>query len=195
MPGTRLEEKELAARYSVSRTPVREALRQLAASGTVEFRPRHGVFIADLSRHRWREILEVTAEMEAATARYAAERMAETDMQALLAQHRRMKPAIDACNGAEFDKQNVILHGMIHAGAKNAVLFKSIEQLRARSLPYTRAEFMPRKDEVLVSFNEHESVVQAIAGRQPELAFHAMRAHVFRAGLVAQEPEAQDEAA
>jgi DNA-binding GntR family transcriptional regulator len=49
-PGTRLEEKDLAERYDVSRTPVREALRHLAATGIVEFRPRHGVYILKLRR-------------------------------------------------------------------------------------------------------------------------------------------------
>lgn len=192
-PGARLEEKELAARYNVSRTPVREALRHLAATGAVEFRPRHGVFIADLSRSRWREILEVMADLEAATARYCAERMSEQDAAVLLAHHQRMKPAVESGNATEFDRENVNLHALIHAGAQNAVLQKSIEHMRTRGLPYTSAEFAARDGQMMLSFHEHENVVQAICARNPELAFHAMRAHIFRAGAMEHVVHANDE--
>jgi DNA-binding GntR family transcriptional regulator len=186
-PGTRLEEKDLAERYDVSRTPVREALRHLAATGIVEFRPRHGVYIADLSVDCWHEILEVTADLEASAARYAALRMTPDQRDALLAAHLGMRHAVEHCDDIEFDRQNVSLHEMVWLGARNQTLSESIARMRSRSMPYTRLEYMVQKTTAMLSYAEHESVVRAIIGQNPELAYQAMRAHVMRAGMLEEE--------
>jgi DNA-binding FadR family transcriptional regulator len=81
---------------------------------------------------------------------------------------------------------------MIHAGSKNPVLQKTIEHMRTRSLPYTSAEFAANPNEILYSYQEHESVVQAIRNGNGELAFHCMRAHIFRAGAMEQVVRAND---
>ncbi len=73
--GTALDEQNLAQRYGASRTPVREALRQLAASGLVEIRPRRGVVVARLTPQRIADMFETTAEIEAMCARLATYRM------------------------------------------------------------------------------------------------------------------------
>src|SRR5689334_1128467 len=74
-PGATLEETALAQRFNVSRTPVREALRQLAASGLVETRPHRGAVVANLSHERLAAMFEAMAELEAICAGLAAERM------------------------------------------------------------------------------------------------------------------------
>src|SRR3546814_9027297 len=75
LPGTRLDESELATRYGMSRTPVREAFKALAGMGLVEQRPHRGVVVALPSRKRMEEMFEVMAEIEATCARLAAVRM------------------------------------------------------------------------------------------------------------------------
>ena len=181
-PGSRLEEKELAGRYEVSRTPVREALRHLAATGLVDARPRYGVFVAGLSADCWQEILEVTADLEAAAARYAAARMSTDERDELLALHLNMLPAVESCSDKEFDRQNVQLHELIWRGGKNQTLRESIQRMRSRSLPYTRLEFMVQKTKAKWSYFEHDAVIRAVVEGNAELAHHAMRAHVIRAG-------------
>ncbi|MCC6990266.1 MAG: GntR family transcriptional regulator, partial [Acidobacteria bacterium] len=74
-PGAPLDERALAARFSVSRTPVREALQQLAVRGWVRIAPRQGITVARLSVSRLRAILEFIAEAEAMVARLAARRV------------------------------------------------------------------------------------------------------------------------
>src|SRR5437763_9442648 len=74
-PGMRLDEMELAARFDVSRTPLREALFQLASVGIVVMQPRRGTVVAELSPHRLVEMFEVMAELEAMCGRLAARRM------------------------------------------------------------------------------------------------------------------------
>src|SRR6476661_6744984 len=79
LPGMRLDEVSLAARYGVSRTPIREALHSLAASGLIEVRPHRGTIVAEVSPDRLFEMFEVMGEMEAMCARHAARRMIEAE--------------------------------------------------------------------------------------------------------------------
>ncbi len=74
-PGTRLDEVELAQRFAVSRTPIREALIQLASAGLVELRPRRGAIVAQISPQRLMEMFDVMAELEALCGRLAARRI------------------------------------------------------------------------------------------------------------------------
>jgi DNA-binding transcriptional regulator YhcF (GntR family) len=74
-PGMRLDEVELAQRFDVSRTPLREALFQLASAGIVEMQPRRGTVVAEVSPHRMVEMFEVMGELEAMCGRLAARRM------------------------------------------------------------------------------------------------------------------------
>jgi DNA-binding GntR family transcriptional regulator len=79
-PGTVLRQEQLSARFSVSRTPVREALRRLAALGLVSFVPNRGVRVRTLSREELREAFLVRAELESLATELAAPRMTETDL-------------------------------------------------------------------------------------------------------------------
>jgi DNA-binding GntR family transcriptional regulator len=94
LPGDRLDEVSLAARYGVSRTPIREALHSLAASGLVEVRPHRGAIVVDIGPDRLLEMFEVMAELEAMCARHAARRMTDADHRELLAAH-------EACGHAQ----------------------------------------------------------------------------------------------
>src|SRR5207237_5339650 len=78
-PGTRLDETELSERFKVSRTPIREALIQLASIGIVEARPRRGAIIPQLTPQRLVEMFEVMAELESMCGRLAARRMSGLD--------------------------------------------------------------------------------------------------------------------
>ena len=76
-PGERLDETQLAARFGVSRTPIREALMQLSAIGFVEIRPRRGAVVADPAPQRVFEMFEVMAELEGMAGALAARRHTE----------------------------------------------------------------------------------------------------------------------
>lgn len=184
LPGTRLEEIELASRYNVSRTPVREALRNLAVTGVVEIRPRRGAIVVDLNTAHLRDILEVVADLEAMAARYAALRMTAEARQELRLVHESMGAIVRADDVHEFDRLNVTFHKLIHHGSQNLVLREQIENMRLRTIPYTRMEFISRHDRAAASFSEHDTIVRAILRGDAEMAFHVMRAHVVQAGSV-----------
>jgi DNA-binding GntR family transcriptional regulator len=183
-PGSRLEEEELARRYRVSRTPVREALRQLAALGIVDIRQRQGVVVAERSVEHFNNLLEVVADLEASSARYAALRMTDAERQTLQAVHERMWESAEQSARLRFDKENIVLHQLIHEGAHNEILFNGIVQMRMRTLPYTRMEFISERRRLEISYMEHNAIVYAIMRREPEAAYHAMRMHVIDAAHV-----------
>jgi DNA-binding GntR family transcriptional regulator len=185
--GMRLEEIEIAARYAVSRTPVREALRQLAALGMVDIKLRQGVVVAERSLDQFTNILEVIADLEASSARYAAQRMTEAERLRLSAVQNDMAQIVARSQTVRFDRTNRLLHQIVHEGAHNSALSRSIEQMRMRTLPYTRAEFISERKRMEISHMEHHGIVQAIMRREPEGAYHAMRLHVIDAGHVAED--------
>jgi DNA-binding GntR family transcriptional regulator len=88
-PGTVLRQEHLSERFSVSRTPVREALRQLAARGLVSFEPNRGVRVRTLSRHELFEAFLVRAELESLATELAAPKMTPADLDELEAAERR----------------------------------------------------------------------------------------------------------
>jgi DNA-binding GntR family transcriptional regulator len=183
-PGMHLEEQELASRYQVSRTPVREALRELASLGAVEVKARRGVMVAAMTGDRLIQTLEVIADLEGSCARYAAERMTRVQRIELREINQRIGQAAATNDAAGFDRDNAIFHRLIHAGAHNAILSEAVEQMRQRILPYTRAEFISARERMWISQREHETIAGAIESGQPELAYHATRAHVISAGRV-----------
>src|SRR5262249_46381935 len=83
-PGMRLDETGLAERFEVSRTPLREALFQLASEGLVEMTPRRGTVVAEITPHRMVEMFEVMAELEAMCGRLAARRMSSSEQERLI---------------------------------------------------------------------------------------------------------------
>jgi DNA-binding GntR family transcriptional regulator len=183
-PGMRLEEEELARRYRVSRTPVREALRQLSAMGIVDTKQRQGVVVAARSIEHFNSLLEVVADLEASSARYAAQRMSEPERQKLQTLHEQMRVIAEQSAALKFDKANSLFHQMIHEGAHNDILLNGIVQMRMRTLPYTRMEFISEKRRIEISYMEHNAIVHAIIRREPEMAYQAMRLHVVDAARV-----------
>jgi DNA-binding GntR family transcriptional regulator len=183
-PGMRLEEEDLADRYRVSRTPVREALRQLSALGIVDTKQRQGMVVAARSVEHFNNLLEVVADLEASSARYAAQRMTPAERETLVTLHAHMQIICEQAAASRFDKANMIFHQSIHAGAHNDILFNGIVQMRMRTLPYTRVEFISERRRMEISYMEHNAIVHAILRRQPEMAYQAMRLHVIDAGHV-----------
>ena len=190
-PGMRLEEEELARRYRVSRTPIREALRQLSALGIVDTRQRQGVIVAERSVEHFNNLLEVVADLEASSARYAAQRMNDEERRKLQLLHEQMRTIAEQAAAARFDQTNSIFHQLIHEGAHNDILLNGIVQMRMRTLPYTRTEFILERQRMITSFMEHNAIVHAIVRREPELAYQAMRIHVVETGQL-QEDRADD---
>jgi DNA-binding GntR family transcriptional regulator len=180
-PGARLDEAELIARFEVSRTPVREALLQLAAAGMVEMRPRHGAVVAKISLHRLIEMFEVMAELEALCGRLAARRMSASDHQNLLHAHHACERAREAMDPDAYYYENERFHRVIYEGSRNGFLTEQASALHRRLRPYRRLQLRVR-DRLPTSFREHEGIVEAILQGDAELTAQRLREHVVVQG-------------
>jgi len=176
-PGTRLEEVALAARFGVSRTPVREALRLLSASGLIELRPRRGAVVATLSLERLVEMFEAMAELEAICGRLAARRMSDAERRELERCHALCGEAAASADTDSYYWRNAAFHGAIYAGSHNSYLAEEARKLRRRLQPYRRLQLRLRR-RVADSYAEHSAVVEAILAGEEEAASEALRAHV-----------------
>lgn len=181
LPGVRLDEQELAARFGVSRTPVREAFKLLAATGLVQVRPNKGVVVTSITPERLTEMFEVMGEIEAACARFAARRMTKEERDALAALHAEAGQIARAGNLEAYDQMNTRFHSAIYAGAHNAFMEETAQAMRQRVRPFRRAQFRVT-GRLAKSWLEHDSVVRAILQGDGEAAYYALRLHVTEVG-------------
>jgi DNA-binding GntR family transcriptional regulator len=180
-PGAPLDEMELARRFEVSRTPVREAIRQLAASGLIEARAHRGAVVARPSEERLTGMFEVMAEVEALCAGFAAERMTAVERRQLEAVHLQMLALIQIGDPQRFHEVNEAFHNAIYEGAHNAYLAEITIATRARVQPFRRAQFR-NLGRLSKSHLEHERIVTAILRGDRARASSEMHAHIKTVG-------------
>ncbi len=180
-PGAKLDEQMLAERFEVSRTPVREALRQLASTGLIELRPRRGAYVSSLSPAQREETFLAMIELEATCSRLAAMSMAPLERRNLQRLHESMGELAAAGLVDEFEEANEILHDMISRGAHNAVLSELTESLRERLRPYRNTQFRSA-GRLTRAHAEHDAMVRAIVSGDPAKAHAAMLHHLGQAG-------------
>jgi DNA-binding GntR family transcriptional regulator len=176
-PGAPLDETEIARRFNVSRTPVREALRQLAASGLIEARAHRGAVVARPSIERLTGMFEAMAELEAICAGLAAERMPPVERHRLEAVHEELRVLSYAGNPDRFHEVNERFHNTIYAGSQNAYIAEMTLATRVRVQPFRRAQFR-NLGRLAKSHAEHDRVVVAIMRGDKTGAAAAMRAHI-----------------
>ncbi len=142
-PGAALDETDIARRFKVSRTPVREALRQLVASGLVDARAHRGAVVARPSIERLTGMFEAMAELEALCAGLAAERMSPAERHRLEAVHEELRVLSYAGNPDRFHEVNERFHNAIYAGSQNGYIAEITLATRVRVQPFRRCRFNP----------------------------------------------------
>lgn len=181
-PGSEIDEGALAGRFGASRTPVREALRELAAQGMVEITPRRGARVARVSLERLGELFELLAETEAMCARFATWRMTATERFALQALQAGFHPCPEERPGAlaAYDAYNQGFHELIYRGTHNGVLAEHAAGLRQRLAPYRRAQYRGDR-RIEQSYAEHQAVLERMLRGAGDEAAQLMRAHMLSA--------------
>jgi len=178
-PGAALDETELARRFSVSRTPVREAIRMLAASGLVEVRAHRAAVVARPTHEHLIGMFEVMAELESLCAGYAADRMRGAERRALEDAHEKLRVLIQRGDPQRYYEVNEAFHAAIYAGAHNSYLAELTLATRGRVQPFRRAQFR-NLGRLAKSHAEHDRVVQAILRGERVLAAQNMYAHIIK---------------
>ena len=176
-PGARLDPAALAREFDCSRTPIREALQQLEASGLVRVAAKRGTFVSEWSVEELAERFEVMAELEAMCARLAARRITESELAGLDAAHEDCRRLAEAGDIDAYYAANSEFHGCIYRATHNAFLEREASRLHAVLQPYRRMQLQVR-NRMARSFAEHDAVVAAIREGNDAAAGEAMRDHV-----------------
>jgi len=182
-PGEVLDETAIAQRFNASRTPVREALRQLGASGLVEIRPRRGVIVSRLTAERLSEMFETTAEIEAVCVRLASYRISAIERAKLQGLYEESAALADDGRVEQYREFNRRFHELIYAGTHNRFLIDQALSVRARLQAFRNAQ-LRYAGRLARSYGEHGEILRAMARGDGEEAARCMRAHLVNAGSV-----------
>jgi DNA-binding GntR family transcriptional regulator len=176
-PGSRLDEQEIAQRFGVSRTPVREAFRLMAANHLVELRGRQGATVRSIKAPALVEMFQVMAELEGLCARLAARRVSKAWGSEITEIHQRLIAAGESGDVDAFYDVNQEFHEAIYEASRNAFLADQTRKLRNQVAGYRRrVTHMPNR--IADTIREHEAIMQAILAHDAERAHSAMRDHV-----------------
>ncbi len=176
-PGTRLDETKIASDLAVSRTPVREALRLLAAEGLVVLVPHKGAYVARLSVRDAQELYEVREALEGMGARLAAPRGDPVVLAALEYTLSQYAEAVRREDWPQIMRLDTKFHETIARASRNRRLMSAVriyrEQLRLLRQKSVAIPGRPRR-----SLQEMQAILDALRLRDPEVAERAMRAHI-----------------
>lgn len=178
-PGDRLIELDLAAALEMSRTPVRDALRQLESERLVEKAPSRGFVVPTLTIDDMVEIYEIREVLEGLAARRAAMRMGPAEIAALKETVERAEQARDAADLEMMWKASNQYHGLLRAGHRNGRLPRLLALMLDAHRSLRLHEFAPERVDAALS--EHRAIYEAIAARDAELAERLAREHSDRA--------------
>lgn len=185
-PGQSLGEADLSDALGISRTPLREALKQLASEGLVELRLNHSAVVAPFRRAELTELFEAVSGIERCAAELAALRMEDADFERLEALQDKIEWHHGRGELRDYFQTNQQIHSAIVGFARNAVLKATHEALLARA---ERARFfalsvLGRWDE---SVREHQEILAALRARDAARAGQALAHHVRRTGEIVAE--------
>ena len=180
-PGSRVAEAAICDALGVSRTPLREALKLLAAEGLVALRPNRGAIVTPLSVAESRELFEAMSGIERVAAELAAVRLTTTELNRLHALQDRMEAHFAAGRRDEYFRINQDIHQAILAGAKNNVLLQTHTLLLARA---ERARYfaLQTPERWAQSVEEHRAILKALESRDASLAGTLLGEHVGHTG-------------
>jgi DNA-binding GntR family transcriptional regulator len=176
-PGAKLNERELSELLQVSRTPLREAIKMLAAEGLVELLPNRGAVAASLSEQDVADTFEVIAGLEGQSGELAAQRITEAELSEIRALHYEMLAAFTRRDLSTYYRLNAQIHTLINAAARNPVLTQTWRNVNARlqALRF-RSNFDEAKWQRAVK--EHERMVELLAARDADGLRHLLVTHL-----------------
>ena len=174
-PGDRLLETDLAQRFGVSRTPIREAIRRLETDGLVAHKPRVGAMIRVLAQQEIVELYEMRIVLEATAAQMAAKHASKAEIHTLKTLNAQMmQVARDPYKVAMLNRK---FHGCILSAARNRFLAQSHNSL-SHALVLLGKTTLESSERVKDVVSQHDAIVEALKSVQPETAAKLMRTHM-----------------
>ncbi|KUF11139.1 GntR family transcriptional regulator [Pseudoponticoccus marisrubri] len=173
-PGARLIETELAKRLGISRTPIREAIRQLESDGLVSHQPRSGATVRRLDYAEITELYEMRSVLEGTAARFAARAASEIELSELATINDEMRAGRDTAQLYEANRQ---FHRVLLNAARNRFLVKSVDSLQ-KTMLILGPSTMEEGDRAERAMEEHAALLDALRARDGDRAEASMRAHI-----------------
>ena len=183
-PGSWIDEQKLAADYGISRTPLREALKVLAAEGLVTMKVRRGAYVTEMSADDVKQIYHLLGLLESDAAGVVAQRASTEQIQELRALHDKLEKQVRQRDA--FFATNEQFHIRLLQMSGNRWLEQTVHDLR-KVMKLNRHHSLFRQGRLAESLAEHREVMQAIERRDAEAAVRLMRRH-FDNGLAAAVP-------
>ena len=180
-PGSWIDELRIAEELGISRTPLREALKVLAAEGLVTMKVRRGAYVTEVSEKDLRDVYHLLALLEADAARAVAQRASDADLALLQARHADLVAAQNERD--RFFEINEAFHRQLLDLSDNRWRSQMVADLR-KVMKLHRHHSLFKQGRLEQSLAEHQGIVDALMQRQPELAAQRMAEH-FRNGLQA----------
>lgn len=180
VPGMRMRETDLAERFGISRTPIREAIRQLEADGLVVHLPRQGATLRVLDYPEVMELYEMRAVLEGTAARMAARVASQIEVAELAALNDELDGVTDGRRAYELNRQ---FHLTLFDVAKNRYLLKAISALQ-KTMMILGPTTLVAADRAQQAVHEHRGILAALESRDGQTAEALMRAHIEAAHKV-----------
>ena len=174
-PGAWIDEMKLSAEYGISRTPLREAIKVLAAEGLVTMKMRRGAYVTEVDEKDLRDVFHLMAVLEADAAATVATTATDSQLQELTALHTQLEKSIK--DRVEFFALNEAFHIKLLEIANNKWASQIVADLR-KVMKLNRAQSLLKTGRIERSLAEHSAVMSALAKRDPSSAQSAMRAHI-----------------
>ena len=169
-PGEKVPEEELCERFGVSRTPIREALKVLAAEGVLQILPHRGAIVARITEEQIEELFPIMASLERLAGLLACQNATDADVARMRALHERMIACYEADDEVEYLRHNRLIHEGFFTIAGNATLSAFYQQILTR---IHACRFVVRKsrEHWQAAVAEHTQMIEALAARDaPRLA-------------------------
>lgn len=176
-PGERLLEISLSEQLGVSRTPIREAIRQLELEGLVVMVPRRGAQVAHMTEKSMSDVLEVRLALDELAVQLACERITDDEIENLRDACEKFEQAVDSADIRNITSADVEFHDIIFEASRNTRLIQMVNNLAEQMYRY-RFEYIKDDTGWQSLITEHRMITDAIAMRDAELARRAIHVHI-----------------
>ena len=166
-PGTKVPEKELCAQFGVSRTPLREALKVMAAEGLVRLEPNRGAWVTLVTVSEVDEVFPVLGSLEALAGEMACDNMSDAEIETIRVLHEQMEQSYETRDLDAYFAINQQIHGAILAAARNETLTTLCQALAVR---IQRARYLANMSEErwYAAVQEHKLILKYVQARDGE---------------------------
>lgn len=184
-PGSWIDEMKMAEAFGISRTPLREALKVLAAEGLVTMKVRRGAYVTEVSEKDLLDVYHLLALLESDAAATVAQHATDAQLATLQQLHQELASATADAN--QFFTLNERFHLQLLALCDNRFLLQAVTDLR-KVMKLNRHQSLFRQGRIADSLQEHHTIVQALLAHDAAAARNAMHVH-FMQGLAAARPQ------